>query len=180
MPLRSANRRESVATTALRSRASFPQKVLRRLAGDRGTAIVEFALVVLPLSLIVFGIIDFSRALNYYNDLTQLAGQGARVAAQNVNPDGTGPPGATSIQSQLASNYPSSTELGSGLTVCISKVPTSIGQPVEIHTSYTFHFIPLVSRVTLTLEATQDERAEVVPDPTTGYKAQDQLGHTCS
>ena len=101
---------------------------LRR--SERGTAVVEFALVAPLLFLIVFGIVDFGRALNYYNDLTQLAGQGARAAAVNRNPDGT-PVGAAvtndgqcqsltySIQCQLVNTYTTTAELKSGISVCI-------------------------------------------------------------
>ena len=47
---------------------------------EDGTAVVEFALIVPLLLLIVFGILDFGRALNYLNDSTQLARAGARWA----------------------------------------------------------------------------------------------------
>ena len=55
----------------------------RRRAGEAGTAVVEFALIVPLLLLIVFGILDFGRALNYLNDSTQLARAGARWAIVN-------------------------------------------------------------------------------------------------
>jgi Flp pilus assembly protein TadG len=42
---------------------------------------VEFALLLVPLLLIVFGIIDFGRALNTQITLTQAAREGARVSA---------------------------------------------------------------------------------------------------
>ena len=58
-----------------------PRGVGCRLRSERGTAVVEFALVGPILFLLVLGILDFGRALNYYNTLTQLAGQGARAAA---------------------------------------------------------------------------------------------------
>src|SRR5262249_11331792 len=61
----------------------------RLVRSERGTAVVEFALVAPLLFLLVFGIIEFGRILNAYNQLTQLAGQGARAAAVNRNPDGT-------------------------------------------------------------------------------------------
>lgn len=51
---------------------------------------VEFALVVPWLLLIVLGMADFGRALNYKNDLTQLANQSARYAAVNRDPSGDG------------------------------------------------------------------------------------------
>ena len=48
---------------------------------DRGAAAVEFALLLPLLLLLVFGIIDFGRALNAQITLTQAAREGARLAA---------------------------------------------------------------------------------------------------
>jgi Flp pilus assembly protein TadG len=53
----------------------------RRGARDRGAAAVEFALVFPLLLLIVFGIIDFGRALNAQITLTQAAREGAGLDA---------------------------------------------------------------------------------------------------
>lgn len=61
--------------------------VNRRLPGtmgcDRGAAVVEFAIVLPVLLLLVFGIIDFGRALNAQIALTQAAREGARLDALN-------------------------------------------------------------------------------------------------
>jgi Flp pilus assembly protein TadG len=48
---------------------------------ERGAVAVEFALLLPVLLLIVFGIIDFGRALNAQITLTQAAREGARLAA---------------------------------------------------------------------------------------------------
>jgi hypothetical protein len=132
---------------------------LRRFRSEeRGTAMVEFALIALPLFLLVGGIIDFARAMNYYNDLTQLAGQGVRAAIVASNPDGTGPSTATSVQCQLVNNYTSSPELrgstsSDGIQVRIidPNNPTAstanpiAGQPLQVQTSLDFKFlVPLV------------------------------------
>ena len=54
----------------------------RRLLGKRkGAIIVEFALVVPFLFLIVFGIIDFSRAYAQLNNINSSLREGARVGA---------------------------------------------------------------------------------------------------
>ena len=52
-----------------------------RKAPDRGATAVEFALVLPLLLLLVFGIIDFGRALNAQITLTQAAREGARLEA---------------------------------------------------------------------------------------------------
>ena len=57
-----------------------PQSSSRK-ARDRGSVAVEFALVVPALLLIVFGLIDFGRALNAQISLTGAAREGARLAA---------------------------------------------------------------------------------------------------
>ena len=57
------------------------QRIFLRRLSDRGAAAVEFALVLPLLLLILFGIIDFGRALNTQITLTQAAREGARVAA---------------------------------------------------------------------------------------------------
>jgi Flp pilus assembly protein TadG len=150
-----------------------PFCALRR--DQRGQALVEFALVALPLFLILFGIIDFARALNYYNDLTQLAGQGARAAAVNANPDGSAASG-TSIQSALIASLDTA-ELKAKHTpawtrICITHVPTTTGDPVTVQAQYDFHFIPLIHPVSITLSATQTERFEgITPGYTAGCKS---------
>jgi Flp pilus assembly protein TadG len=146
---------------------SRPFSRMRRLGrrlrhSERGTAVVEFALVVVPLTLVVFGILDFGRALNYYNDLTQLAGQGARAAAVNQNPDGTA--ASANFQHILAgeADSPELRNATNHLNVCINAadMPSGTGRPVTVRITYSFHFIPLVHPIAITLSATQTERFE--------------------
>jgi len=173
------------------SSATPRRRRLRLLMGsERGTAVVEFALVAPILFLLVFGILDFGRALNYYNDLTQLAGQGARAAAVNRNPDGTAIAASAgtvdnadcggksySIQCQLADYYVTTKELKNGVHVCIPSLPTAIGQPVTVHTTYQFNFTGnLFGFTTITLSSTQTERSEA----TATYSAGNETGAGCS
>jgi Flp pilus assembly protein TadG len=49
--------------------------------GERGAAAVEFALVLIPLVLLLLGIIEFSRAYNALVSLDHAAREGVRVLA---------------------------------------------------------------------------------------------------
>jgi Flp pilus assembly protein TadG len=151
-----------------------PLGLLRR--SERGTALVEFALVAPLLFLLIFGIIDFGRALNYYNQITQLAGQGARAAAVNRAPDGTALSTSNQyeIQQQLAGKYTAQPELKNGIVACITHVPSGPGDYVTVRVSYNFHFLPLISAAaqavggSLNLVATETQRAETAPVDTNG------------
>lgn len=160
-----------------------PRGRLRALRRDqRGTALVEFALIAPLLFLLLFGIIDFGRALDYYNQVTQLAGQAARAAAVNRNPDGTAITSGSSLQSQIVSLYTAQPELKKGIVVCITQVPQNVGDPVTVKVSYQFHFLPLIGAAGsalggLNLSSTETERAEVVPP---SYALRDQNGQACS
>jgi Flp pilus assembly protein TadG len=52
-----------------------------RFGSDRGQAAIEFALVVPLLLAFLFLIVGFARVFNTYNDLNQMAADGARFAA---------------------------------------------------------------------------------------------------
>ena len=62
---------------------------LRPIKDDSGTALVEFALLAPLLLVILFGVLEFGRAFNYWQDTTHLANEAARYAAVNNNPGGT-------------------------------------------------------------------------------------------
>ena len=155
----------------------------RLVSSERGTAIVEFALIAPLLFFLVFGIIEFGRALNYYNDLTQLAGQGARAAIVSRNPDGTAvgtanancPANNQTIQCQIAKTFPTDGELKNGISVCLGTLNTSTGQistpttaptigsPVTVRTKFRFHFLTNLFGASITLTSTQTERLEAAP-----------------
>ena len=55
-------------------------------ADQRGVALIEFALVLPMILLILLGMIDVGKAVNYWNDETHLANEAARYAAVNKSP----------------------------------------------------------------------------------------------
>jgi Flp pilus assembly protein TadG len=109
-----------------------------RKTRDRGSAAVEFALVLPLLLLIVFGIIDFGRALNAQITLTQAAREGVRLAA-------LGDTGAA-IQARAAAAAPGL----SGVTVTVAASCAPGAGPTadaQVNVSYTFSFITPIGAI---------------------------------
>lgn len=142
-------------------------------ADQRGQALVEFALVLPILLLLVIGIFDFGQALNYYNQESQLVGQGARAAAVNRCPDGTAigaTGGCTSIQGQLSETYANGALKNN--PVCIS-LPNGAGagQPVTVSTTYNFQLLGFIGGATIPITASQTERQEIAGTYSTGCQS---------
>jgi Flp pilus assembly protein TadG len=120
----------------------------RRLADERANALVEFALVAPLLFVIVFGMIDFGKAFNYWLDENHLAAQGARLAAvSSTAPGGTCPGGGTpgSLLAYIKCNADTS-ELRNNATVCVSfpDSNTHASHPVTISVSTTYTWLPII------------------------------------
>jgi Flp pilus assembly protein TadG len=110
----------------------------RRKDGDRGAAAVEFALCLPLLLLLVFGIIDFGRALNAQLTLTQAAREGVRLAALGYSN------GAVAARAQAAAP-----EL-SGVTVTVTAACAPGAGPTtdaQVNVSYSFSFVTPVGAI---------------------------------
>ncbi len=109
-----------------------------RTARDRGSVAVEFALVLPVLLLILFGIIDFGRALNAQIELTGAAREGARLAA-------LGYPNAA-IEARVVAAAPSL----SGVTVTVAASCAPGAGPTadaEVDVSDPFSFITPIGAI---------------------------------
>ncbi len=120
--------------------------MLRRdIRGERGTALVEFALVIPVLLLVLFGTLDFAKAFNYWIDETHLAAEGARWAVVNSNP------GSGSLQ-QYIQQQADSSQLRGLAHVCIT-FPTNpasgtsgqVGDPVDVTVTSDYNWMPFVA-----------------------------------
>ena len=133
--------------------------------------LVEFALVLPLLLLLLLGIVEFGRVINYWIDETHLANAAARWAAVDRNP---GPGGTLQESIRLQAN---SGELRSGGTtsvpnptqVCISFPDGSanVGDPVEARVSVEFNWMPFIGDriglTTTTLSGAATMRLERAP-----------------
>jgi Flp pilus assembly protein TadG len=140
---------------------SVPHCLIRRMRwGERGTALVEFALVLPLLLVLVMGIIDFGRAFQTVVTLTNAAREGARLGATGAS--------ASDIQSRVVSTAGVPISAGN---VTVTNAQGTTGQSVTVRVNYTFQLItplgPLVRMLggssinnTIPLSATADMRLE--------------------
>ena len=153
-----------------------------QLADETGVALVEFVLVLPLLLVLLLGMIDVGKAVNYWNDETHLANEAARFAAVDnsptKNPDGT--PTAKSLNAAILGQA-DTTELKNGGTTSLPAAETiciwfpnkhtpvvagdyAAGQPVQVVVTAQYHWLGyLVGKgllPTSTLRATSTMRLE--------------------
>jgi len=108
-----------------------------RQARERGATAIEFALLFPLLMLIVFGIIDFGRALNAQITLTQAAREGARL-------DAVGQPNGTVVaQTQAAATGLSPVNVAE--TACVPGAGPTANAVVTV--SYSFNFVTPIGAI---------------------------------
>jgi Flp pilus assembly protein TadG len=133
---------------------------------------VEFALVLPLLLVLLFGMLEFGKAFNYWIDTTHLANEGARWAVVNHNP------GAGTLQEYVKSRA-NTVELREGGTasipagdeaeVCISfpNGTANVGDPVLVTVTATYHWIPFIgdriSSADVTITGSATMRLEAPP-----------------
>lgn len=121
---------------------------------DRGVALVEFALVLPLLLVLLFGVVDFGKAFNYWIDQTHLANEGARWAVVNKNP---GTPTAfvdwvrdQAITSELRNGGSSSIPTADKAKVCLDFAPKTattavVGDPIKVTVTSRYHLISFLA-----------------------------------
>jgi Flp pilus assembly protein TadG len=110
-------------------------RLARNARQDRGAAVVEFALLLPVLLFLVFGIIDFGRALNAQITLTQAAREGARMAALG--------------ESNVVNGTQAAATGLSPVTVTVTSCPANAGPGVNavVRATYTFSFVTPINAI---------------------------------
>jgi hypothetical protein len=187
------HRSDRNARDFVRPRASSAARHPRQ-APESGQATTEFALILLPLLLIVAGIIQFGIALNYWLDMQRVANQGARWAAVDNWPpecavDAPGPctntpacdaPGRTNVLLQNTLKCQALTQgLQKSVTVEIcypanSGAITEIaGNPVRVRLDQPFDLLPILGWGSINLRADATMRLEQSQEATKGLITQE-------
>jgi Flp pilus assembly protein TadG len=107
----------------------------RSVLGRRGQALVEFALILPLLLILVFGIIEFARAWNQYQVLTDAAREAARTAVID-NPTMT----QDSVQGVIQAALTRARMDYSSATVTLTGWRAGRGTLAEVQIEYPFTF----------------------------------------
>ena len=141
-------------------------KGLRKAHSDqRGATLVEFAIVLPLLLLLMLGILDFGKAFNYWITETQVASEGARLAAVNYTPSG-GESLTDYVKDQIQVK-----ELHNDASVFICFPETNaVGNPVQITVRTDYNWLPVLKRFgglgDITVQAQATMRLEAVSTQT--------------
>jgi Flp pilus assembly protein TadG len=163
------DQRSDIANTAVSQprSARLCGRLLAALRAADGQALVEFALVLPVLLLVITGIVQFGRAMNYDEQETHLVNEAARYAMVNQVPAGGNGTLAQWVESQVDSpeivNGKGSVQ---GTQVCISYPNgTTVGQPVTVTMKFTFNWIPMFkfTATSTTISRSATMRIEVPP-----------------
>ena len=133
---------------------------------ESGQAVVEFALILIPLLVLVVGIIQFGIGLNYWLDMNRLSNQGARWAVVNAYPGCSDPQpitvacgGTVTLQQYVAcQRLPSA--LKPTVAVSFPSGASTVGEPVQVAVSSPFTFRAIMKLGTITLAARTTMRIE--------------------
>ncbi|UFS70014.1 pilus assembly protein [Geomonas sp. RF6] len=117
------------------------------LRDQRGSALVEMALVLPFLMLVLFGITEFGRAMYITNTLTQAAREGVRRAAVSEKPLDVG-----SISANIKASIPFDQN---GLAISITPASPAHGETITVAISLPFSpVVPLIEALNgITLKA---------------------------
>jgi Flp pilus assembly protein TadG len=133
------------------------RRAARRLRGDDGAALLEFALVAILLFLLIFGIINYGFMLSFKQDMTRTAAEGARAGAIAYPPSDALPTAQQATMDAASKTGKECTTTngvdsdGDGLACTVSVVPclTSTGSCVEVELEYDQAGHPIVGAIPL-------------------------------
>ena len=159
------------------------QPLKHRFTRDResGQATTEFALILIPLLILVVGVIQFGIGLNFWLDEQRIANQGARFAVVNqwpgcarsatadsctATPACTLTPTNTSLVNYLQCQATSKGLRNSAtVSICypddgIATNDGEVGTPVRVRVEAPYRFVPLLGIGTITLRGSATMRLE--------------------
>ena len=116
---------------------------MRNVKNQRGVAAVEFALILIPLILLVFGTIEFSTLLYDKAVITNASREGARAGIVYSFPDRITDGEIANVVSTYCGNHLISLGGSSSPNITITRGGNSSGDPLTVRVTYMYNFLVL-------------------------------------
>jgi Flp pilus assembly protein TadG len=117
----------------------------RKIKNQRGLAAVEFALILFPLVLLIFGTIEFSTLLYDKAMITNASREGARAGIVYSYPDRIADGEIVNVVNTYCSNHMISLGGDSSVSTTISRSGNASGDDLTVSVSYVYNFLVLPS-----------------------------------
>ena len=115
----------------------------RKIKHQRGVAAVEFALILIPLVLLVFGTIEFSTLLYDKAVITNASREGARAGIVYSYPDRIADGEIVNVVNTYCSDYMISLGGDSSVSTTIARAGNASGDDLTVRVSYVYRFLVL-------------------------------------
>jgi len=120
---------------------------------EDGQAVIELALALPVLLIVVLGIVDFGRAVNFWNDENHVANLAARYAAVGTLPSSGTCGGKSTLTAyveceaeldgpELAGGSAGTTGTQGKIAVCVSIPEPKVGEPVTVKVTSKYSWLP--------------------------------------
>ena len=117
--------------------------MMRNVKNQRGVAAVEFALILIPLILLVFGTIEFSTLLYDKAVITNASREGARAGIVYSFPDRIADAEIANVVSTYCGNHLISLGGNSSPATTITRGGNSSGDSLTVRVTYRYDFLVL-------------------------------------
>ena len=118
------------------------------IKNQRGVAAVEFALILFPLVLLVFGTIEFSTLLYDKAMITNASREGARAGIVYSYPDRIADGEIVNVINTYCGDHMISLGGDSSVSTTITRAGDASGDPLTVRVSYVYNFLVLPNLMT--------------------------------
>jgi len=120
----------------------------RKIKNQRGIAAVEFALILIPLVLLVFGTIEFSTLLYDKAMITNASREGARAGIVYSYPDRIADGEIVNVINTYCGDHMISLGGDSSVSTTITRTGSASGDTLTVRVSYIYNFLVLPNLMT--------------------------------
>jgi Flp pilus assembly protein TadG len=131
------------------------ETAFQKVAGERGSSLVEFSLVAFMLLMIIFGVVEISRMVLIYTDVANAAREGTRYVSVHGSD-------STSDIQNVVKNALSAGPINPANATVTPSINSTPGQPSTITITVAYHYDPLTTYFPLSVTLSSKSEGVIV------------------